>query len=73
MVSSSTYASIVVIPNDYLATQRFTLEQLRVEVVASDPGRSLSLRIPQSGPIPELAAPGVQSKWMHPGFSNIRS
>jgi hypothetical protein len=65
---SPTYASIVVVPNDFLATQRFTLEQLRVEVVASDPGRSLSLRIPRSGPIPELVAPGdaveVHALWL---------
>jgi hypothetical protein len=65
---SPTYASIVVIPNDYLATQRFTLEQLRIDVVASDPGRSLSLRIPRSGPIPELVAPGdaieVHALWL---------
>ena len=65
---SPTYASIVVIPNDFLATQRFTLEQLRVEVVASDPGRSLSLRIPRSGPIPELVVPGhaidVHALWL---------
>jgi len=65
---SPTYASIVVIPNDFLATQRFTLEQLRVEVAASDPGRSLSLRIPRSGPIPELVVPGdeieVHALWI---------
>jgi hypothetical protein len=65
---SPTYASIVVIPNDFLATQRFTLEQLRVEVAASDPGRSLSLRIPRSGPIPELVAAGdaieVHALWL---------
>jgi hypothetical protein len=65
---SPTYASIVVIPNDFLTTQRFTLEQLRVEVAASDPGRFLSLRIPRSGPIPELVAPGdeieVHALWI---------
>jgi hypothetical protein len=65
---SPTYASVVVIPNDFLATQRFTLEQLRVEVVASDPGRSLSLRIPRSGPIPALVVPGdaieVHALWL---------
>jgi hypothetical protein len=65
---SPTYASVVVIPNDFLATQRFTLEQLRVEVAASDPGRSLSLRIPRYGSIPELVAPGdaieVHALWL---------
>jgi hypothetical protein len=41
---------------------------LRVEVVASDPGRSLSLRTPRFGPIPELVAPGdaieVHALWL---------
>ncbi len=64
---SPTYASLVVVPNDFLGTQRFTLEQLHVEVSESA-GRVLSLLVPRSGPIPELVVPGdtiqVHALWI---------
>ncbi len=63
-----TNASLVVVPNDFLMTQRFTLPQLHVEVTEFEPGRTLSLLIPRSGLIPELVVPGdrvqVHALWI---------
>jgi hypothetical protein len=63
-----THQSIVVVPNDFLVTQRFTFAQLRVEVAAFEPGKTMSLRIPRSGAIPNLIVPGdpleVHALWI---------
>jgi hypothetical protein len=65
---SATHASVVVIPNDFLVTQRFTLEQLHIDASTSEPGTVLSLLVPRTGPIPELIAPGdtieVHALWI---------
>jgi len=65
---SPTHQSIVVVPNDFLTVRRFGLDQLGVEVVTLEPGRRLELRIPRSGPLSELVAPGdaleVHALWV---------
>ena len=65
---STTHASVVVIPNDFLVTQQFALGQLHIDASASEPGKVLSLLVPRTGPIPELIAPGdtveVHALWI---------
>jgi hypothetical protein len=65
---SPTYQSAIVIPNDFLLTRRFTLQQLGIVISAWEPGRVLAVRIPRSGVIPELVAPGdsldVHALWI---------
>ncbi|MCX6092319.1 MAG: hypothetical protein NTX23_05590 [Candidatus Bipolaricaulota bacterium] len=55
---SAAYASVVVIPNDFLVARRFSPEQLQIDTSTSEQGRLLSLLVPRSGPIPELIVPG---------------
>jgi len=65
---SPTHASIVVVPNDFLTTQRFTFEQLGIRIEEHEAGRLLRVVIPRSGAIPELVAPGdtleVHALWI---------
>ena len=74
---STTHASVVVIPNDFLVTQQFTLGQLHIDASASEPGKVLSLLVPRTGPIPEPIAPGdaieVHALWIQqPPLTSIR-
>ncbi|MEW5825505.1 MAG: hypothetical protein AB1778_01630 [Candidatus Bipolaricaulota bacterium] len=65
---SPTHESVVVIPNDFLTTRSFGPAQLGLEIAEHVPGRSISLRIPRRGAIPELVAPGdrleVHALWV---------
>jgi len=55
---SEEHQSLLVVPNDFLMITSFTFEQLGVELVAHETGRTLELRIPCSNPIPSLVVPG---------------
>jgi len=60
--------NVLVIPNDFLMTRRFTFTQLGIEVLAHEHARELVLRIPRDGTIPNLILPGdsmdIHALWL---------
>jgi len=65
---SPTHQSVVVVPNDFLVTQRFSFEQLGIRVGAHEPGLRMQLSIPRSRAITDLVMPGdtlaVHALWL---------
>lgn len=65
---SPTHQSVVVVPNDFLVTQRFSFEQLGIRVGTHEPGLRLELSIPRAGAIADLVVPGdtlaVHALWL---------
>lgn len=55
---STSHQSLVMIPNDFLVAQRFSLQQVGVGIVAPPSASEVALLIPRTGVVPGLVAPG---------------
>lgn len=55
---STSHQSLVMIPNDFLVAQRFSLQQVGVGIVALPSASEVALLIPRTGVVPGLVAPG---------------